>query len=1001
VDLRPVLQDIRRLPDLMRLVAALGHEPLWENVPLPPCRFSPHSRTGPTVVGRHGQFPWLATSSADPERAARTLARRWASRGRPAGVLALDTEGHRLAVAIAFEAVPCVIVDLASPERVALGCLARLAGGADGALAYAVRAADALAGESVGRRFFAEFRTALERMAAGLPGRARSEDRRTYALLQLTRVLFLYFVQAKGWLNGRERFLAEAVDQCLARRRRLQRDLLRPLFFGTLNRAPCERSRTAATFGAIPFLNGGLFEPHPVERRLRGEIPNDVWRDAFDRLFERFHFTVVEGASDGRIAPDMLGRVFEGVMAPDLRRASGTYYTPSALVRGMLDTAFAAFLSRRLECSQAEAERRLAEPDRKARDALQALTLLDPAAGSGAFLLGALERLAGPSSTTRRAVLQHNLFGVDRSAAAVRLTELRLWLAVIADDQAERPEQVQPLPNLDCLVRQGDSLFEPVAYRAGLGTVDPELAARLAESRRLVVASSGGDKRARVRHLVELEAQVCSMSLTQTEEHLSAAVDDLVRGARARDLFGERRGLDRVARSRLRELRRELHAVRRARRTVAREREVPWFQYQCHFADVFARGGFDLVVGNPPWLRAEEVPEDTRRRLSGRYRWWRAAGGSYANRPDLAVAFLERAFELAAPAGVVAFVVPAKLATAAYGASVRHGLATSTTLLRVADLRGRPEAAFDATVYPLALVARNSPPPPAHRVATSLAGGTGSGVRQSGLVGGAPWILSREPLRAALAAMARDHPPLSELVRCHLGLKTGANKVFLTPPKQVEAEVLRLAVRGRDVRQFRVESRVVLLYTHDASGAPRRTLPPAATAYLKRHRELLRSRADYAGGVPWALFRVAPATAAHRVIWSDLARELTAAALTGPGDDRLVPLNTCYVAVLPSARSADCLAAWLNSTWLRATARAGGVPAASGFARFSAGTVGRLPLPPGVLGDSSLAAIAADARRGGSFQSELDDLTARYLDLSSAARNALQRLVSPRSEDRG
>jgi hypothetical protein len=193
-------------------------------------------------VGRYGDFPWLGLSADDPERAGRALAKRWASRGRLAGVLALASNAKRLAIAVALDGAPTASLDLAAPDPVALGCLRRLAGTGEQALAYAVRAAEALAGEAVGRRFYLEFRIALERMTEGLPGPGRPEDRRAYALLQLSRVLFLYFIQAKGWLAGRDRFLAESVDSCLSRGRRLHRDLLRPLFFGTLNRPAADCS---------------------------------------------------------------------------------------------------------------------------------------------------------------------------------------------------------------------------------------------------------------------------------------------------------------------------------------------------------------------------------------------------------------------------------------------------------------------------------------------------------------------------------------------------------------------------------------------------------------------------------------------------------------------------------------------------------------------------------------------------------------------------------------
>jgi len=993
VELAELLKGIRSLEDLPALAAALGQEPLWDPVP--------GSREPTVVVGRAGDFPWYALAGARADRGARALARKMAARGRLCGALGLDPTSRRLTVTVSLHGAPRLSVDLDSPDRSVLAALGRLAAGTSaGATGYAAHVADALGGEAVGQRFFREFRATLERMAAGLPGPLPAADRHALALLQLTRVLFLYFVQAKGWLAGNGRFLAEAVDRCLARRRRVHRDLMRPLFFGTLNRPIAERGRTALGFGPIPFLNGGLFEPHPLERRLRGDIADALWRDAFDRLFERFHFTVAEGERGG-IAPDMLGRVFEGVMAPDERRASGTYYTPAALVNELLGEGLAALVSERLGCSQAEAERRLADGEEAARRAVRGLRILDPAVGSGAFLLGALERLSslgpvnGSAAAARRRILQRNLFGVDRNGAAVRLTELRLWLAVIADDPTERPEQVHPLPNLDCLIRQGDSLFDPAGsgFRA---PADRRRAAELAVLRREVVTATGREKRAILRDLARTEAGIAGESLAAADAALRDSIAECLRIARGADLFGARRGLDAEGAERLAELRRELRQVRSLRRALAREGEVPWFDYRIQFADVFAAGGFDLVVGNPPWLRAEELPADLRRRLAGRYRWWRSGGGGYANRPDLAVAFLERSLELAAPGGVVAMLVPAKIAAAGYGAAARHALAAATTLVAVADMTGSPHASFEATVYPLALVARKAAAPPRHRVRVSL--GSGPTVPQSSLRGGAPWLLGRQPLREALAATRQGHPRLDSVVSCHLGLKTGANRIFLDPP-DVEDELLRWALRGRDLAPFTPRHRTRLLWTHGPDGSPLPRLPPRTAAYLAPHVSLLRARTDYAGGPPWTLFRTRAAAAPHRVVWADLARGLRAASLSGLHDT--IPLNSCYVAVMGSDAEADRLAAWLNSSWLRAAARAGAVPAAGGCARYTAGTVGALPLPAGVLSDDDLSTLTRSARNGGRVQADLDDITARHLGLGATHRTALLGSLDGRAEDRG
>ncbi len=1001
MDLERSLRSIQSLTDLPRLVAALGHQPLWEQVPNEGWSSREGRRFDVIAVGQTGACPWFAFESSSPARDVVLLARRIFRRGKFGLAMALDPRGRRLAVAVAFDRCPSLCQELDRPNPEALSALGRLAGSSEGgAVAFAARAADALAAEPVSSRFFRAFRSTLDRMAIGLHGTIPPDARRELALLHLTRVLFLYFIQTKGWLNGRERFLAEEIDGCLLRRRGIHRDLLRPLFFGTLNQPLSTRSRRAQAFGRIPFLNGGLFEPHPLEKRHQSDAPNELWRDAFDGLFERFHFTVSEQRDHWRIAPDMLGRVFEGVMDPEDRHTSGTFYTPAALVEQVLDAGLAALLSTRLSCTEAEAERRLRDPDPAAARLFASVTVLDPAVGSGAFLLSALERLAcfdtpGTDRATRkRQILRQNLFGVDRNAAAVRLAQLRLWLAVVADDSSECPDTVTPLPNIDCLIRQGDSLFDPAGFDVGNGSPrpDPAFAAELAALRHQFIGASGAGKQALARRLRTLELGAMNSTIRTAEQLHRAAIRECLEQARLRDLFGHRRGLDRELRRQLDRLRRGLSALRQARRRLDREGELPWFHYQSHFADVFELGGFDLVVGNPPWLRSEAVPLSIRRQLTGRYRWWRPQRRTYGKAPDLAVAFLERALELSAPKGIVGMLVPAKITTAGYGAAARHALASSTTIHAVADLTASFKTAFEATVYPLALIVGKAPPPQDHRVRTELPAAKEGLIRQSELPGGAPWILVQRGLHSIVATLQQDHPSLGASITCHLGVKTGLNRVFLNPPGDIEAELMRWAVRGRDVRPFRCRGRVRLLWTHDPLGRPRRQLPRKAQAYLQRFGAELRARHDYQGGPLWTVFRTRAAVAPYRVVWPDLSRRLAAVALTTANPER-IPLNTCYVAPVGSAARAHAVAAWLNSTWIRAVARLGAAPASGGFARFNAQVVARLPLPATVPTDPDLSRLSRDARTAALDQEQLDNLAARHLNLSTSTQGALRAVV--------
>lgn len=989
-----LLEGIHRLEDLAALVRAAGHEPTLQWLPaegwMDGARISRAA-----VVGRSRGFEWLAfETDAGAGRVAAHLARCLERAGRLAGIIALEPGARVLAVSVSLAPRPVLVTSLDRPTPLTLRSLERLGGAGDegGAVAAAAHVARALDTEAVGRRFFAAFRRALDRMSGSFPQRIPSEDRHALALLQLTRVLFLYFVQAKGWLDANPRFLREHVDRTLAAGRDVQRDLLRPLFFGTLNQPPMQRGASARRFGRVPFLNGGLFEPHPLERGWRAECGATVWRDTFDELFERFEFTLTE--SDGtRVAPDMLGRVFEGLMAPAERSESGTFFTPSRLVGAVVRATLAAWLSRRLRLSEETAATLLDEPDARTREALSRVTVLDPAAGSGAFLLGALEQIAGvlggPPAEARRRVLRQNLFGVDLNPAAVRLTELRLWLAVIEPDQTVSPECVQPLPNLDSVVRQGDSLLEPV-IPGWNGAMPPAVASDLSQLRSRLATATGRDKALILRSLRRVETSVAATMLRQAEDSTRTHLDELVEQGRGTTLFGDRRGLERRERAALDVLRDRRRFLWTLRRRLERDGTLPWFHYQSQFGDVFTRGGFDIVVGNPPWVRAEELPLPMRRHLRARYRWWSGArrGGGYGHQPDLSVAFLERAAELVAANGTIGFVLPAKLATAAYAATARSVVAERMTVHAVVDLSSDPRATFDATTYPLALIASRAAAAEDHCVRLRLEPAGAADLPQKRLLEG-PWLLSGERVARVLERMRNQHPALATRFRCHLGVKTGLNAVFLDPDAPVEPEVLAWAVRGRDVSPFAVAAEARLLWTHAASGLPLASLPPRAAAYLAPHRGRLRSRKDYEGGPEWAVFRAVPAVSTHRVVWADLSPRLEAAALTGPQSDRFIPLNTCYLAPAPTAAAAFRLTAWLNCTWVRAMASVVADPAAGGFRRFNARVVSGLPLPDRAMTDTTLLALAGAARAGPLDQVALDDHCARLLGLDQEERHAL------------
>jgi hypothetical protein len=1008
-----LLARLRSLDDLLELALALGFSPRSDELsPTAQERLGLGGRglgiRRAAIIGRHEALVVYGAVMEDASRASVALAVERLARATPGErhlLLILDSRGAVLAAAIAHTD-PTGIrarqlrILLDRPSAVAAEILSGLTPRADDtALSLSLRIADALADEGLTARFFREFTRQHARAAEALTGvpRATAGERRDLTLVILTRVLFLYFVQAKGWLAGRSDFLPSLLDTALRTGRPFHRQAFEPLCFGALSTPAGSRTGVARALG-VPFLNGGLFERHALERRFpAAELPDATWRELFDDLFERFHFTVREQGDDA-IDPEMLGRVFEGLMAADRRRSSGSYYTP----RDLLQRTVAAGLEAALDGRDVEAVR--------------TLRILDPAVGSGAFLLEALAQLerrraafnpGEPPQRRRRDIVRDNLFGVDQDPIAVRLAELRLWLSLVADDTASWHD-VAPLPNLDLNLRQGDSLLSPldVAGGAYVPAATGKLRA-VAERKAQYFAASGRDKAALARSIRADERVIAGASADAAIASLTAHLAD-VASAAGRDLFGQRARRDPATARRVvewRQRRRELLAVRRR---LADDDVLPFFSYEVHFGDVLGAGGFDLVIGNPPWVRGERLPVSTRAMLTSRYRTFRATAPGrrgFAHLPDLSVAFVERALQLLRPDGVLAFLLPAKLLRAGYAGPLRALLREQATVLQLDDRAHAPASGFAATVFPMICVVRRRPPDP---VATAHITLTGAGAAVSGHVRQrdlsldpdnprAMWLALPGEMAGAVRTALDAGPRLGSHFRPRLGVKTGANAVFLralSRADELPSSHRRPALQGRDIAPFRAEPSAALLAALDDAGNPCRSVPPDVAAFLRPHASLLARRTDARAAPPWALFRTDLLRSRWIVLWRDIAPRLEAVALERSATSP-VPLNTCYGVAVPDDWTAHWLSAWLNSAPLRTLASALAERASGGVFRFSAGTIAALPLPrrtddPDVR---ALAEIGRAARHQEEYDADaLDAHALRALDLDARTAAGLWQL---------
>ena len=931
------------------------------------------TRIASRLASRTPQLLWLVV--AEDAKAEERVIASWSAERVPPRVVALSAERAR-------------IVD---SDAETICALAAAAGPSD--LLTHARWLEILGRDALTRRFY---RT-LERTVAGLAdslsvrtadGRRPAvgsnsavgipdDDRRSLALYTISRLIFLSFLEAKGWLDGDRDFLSRRFTEQIIRGGGFHGRVLEPLFFGTLNTRPRHRSPAARALGAIQYLNGGLFTRSPLERTWRrARFGDEALGTIFDNLLARHRLTAREDRatwSDAAVDPEMLGRAFESLMAAPERRSSGVFFTPHALVERVLDDALVGHLSDVLP--DADARRFLTgapiESARHAgvRERLEKLRLLDPACGSGAFLVHALERVADllhqcgddrDVGTLRREVLERSIFGVDVSPTAVWLCELRLWLSVVIESDAEQPRDVPPLPNLDHNVRIGDSLAGAVFdEQDGL---DAARAVAFARLRARYTRATGQRKRTLARELERAEREAARRTAAFELVRVTHSRRELILSTRQRDLFGERSELAASARA-LAALRAKARELRATLRSLRDGRSTP-FSFGAHFADVAGGGGFDLVVGNPPWVRLHNIPARARERLRREFEVYRlaawesgaagaGAGRGFAAQVDLSALFVERSVRLLKREGTLALLVPAKLWRSLAGGGLRRFLAAHAPPLSLDDW-SESAPAFDAAVYPSLLVARRTEQPPpdvvcaVHRRETVLRWHVGRKALALDDSPGSPWLIAPAAARAVFDLLLRRGTPLgsSAFGRPLLGVKCGLNEAFLVGrDADVEPSLLRPVVRGETLTPWRITTGDRILWTHGDDDRPLARIPDRARRWLARHYRALLARSDVRSrSAWWSLFRIEGASSSlPRVVWADVGR-VPRAAFVAAGDP-LVALNSCYVARCATAADAHALTALLNSPLVAAWLSLLAEPARGGYHRYLGWTMALLPLP--------------------------------------------------------
>ena len=369
----------------------------------------------------------------------------------------------------------------------------------------AKRLKDAFDVQPVTKKFFRDYDTERLAFLDLIKGIADERQRRWYASVLLNRLMFIYFLQRKGFIDDENQgYLNAKLEQCkkLFGKDQYYEKFLKPLFFEGFAKPEEDRSPEAKKLlGKIKYLNGGLFLPHRVELdNLDIRIPDKAFENLL-KLFQSYSWNLNDtpGGEDNEINPDVLGYIFEKYIN---QKAFGAYYTRPEITEYLCEQTIYRLILEKINSPGIEGLTQPRSFDSMSElllnldaqlcrellnDILPTLSLLDPACGSGAFLVAAMKTLVNIyaavigkiqflndrnlSEWLRRARTEHpsvayfikkriitdNLFGVDIMDEATEIARLRLFLALVAS--AETVDHLEPLPNIDFNILKGNSLI--------------------------------------------------------------------------------------------------------------------------------------------------------------------------------------------------------------------------------------------------------------------------------------------------------------------------------------------------------------------------------------------------------------------------------------------------------------------------------------------------------------------------------------------------------------
>jgi hypothetical protein len=663
--------------------------------------------------------------------------------------------------------------------------------------------------EEVTNKFYKEFEDNQKTLAEEIKGIKTADDRSWYSSLLLNRLMFIYFMQRKGFLNDDPHYLRSSLIKVRDLKGKnkfylFYKDFLLPLFHDGLgSENPVEVDpEMAQIIGDVPYVNGGIFAEHELEKNNKITIPDE----AFERIFTffdryRWHLDERESAEPGEINPDVLGYIFEKYVN---QKQQGAYYTKEdvtgymsvntilpvvidrvsklvgstpwvfisdqpfryisesmrfGLEEGIPDEISSLPLSEygaldeladlsvglpgerwretqdRLEYVETIAGRirsgsisstteaidlnldlttlfvdwvasfTEAEHISHAWKTLIELNVLDPTCGSGAFLFAAMDvleelyevvirraseilasgedtensdlkrivddmtRHPSPKYFLLKTIVLENIYGVDIMAEAIEIARLRLFLSLVA--RLQHRSEIEPLPDLDMNIKVGNILV-------GCSTFE-DAEQKFAEN--LLAVSALDALKPKAAKLVAVYNKFVEVQrVTTSGSKLAAAKQALV------DLSSE--------------IREELDELYASENQVSKKDFEKWkkshipFHWFIEFPEAITAGGFDAVIGNPPYINRKKITD------------YSFSGFVTDNCPDIFAACMERSASLVSKTGSFAMIIPIAFQFSNDYKLARQVISDICPQRWVSSFSRRPSALFDAGVRPSIVIGR-------------------------------------------------------------------------------------------------------------------------------------------------------------------------------------------------------------------------------------------------------------------------------------------------------